>query len=93
MFVSFFSCLGLRVDLLVLKFTLGASLLLTPSYRRIKVVKLKLKKKKKKNSGRGKWGHCLSTHMVECEMHRLQVMPLRPLMFRVEKCSLGKGGY
>lgn len=63
-FVSFFSCLGLCVDLLVLKFTLGASLLLTPSYRRIKVVKLKLEKKK---SGRGKRGHCLSTHMVECE--------------------------
>ena len=48
----------------MLKFTLGASVLLTPSYRRNKVVKLKLKKK---NSGRGKRGQCLSTHMVECE--------------------------
>ena len=62
-FFFFFSCVGLCVDLLVFKFTLGASLLLTSSYRRNKVVKLKLKKK----SSRGKRGQCLSTHMVECE--------------------------
>lgn len=90
MFVSFFSCLGLRVDLLVLKFTLGASLLLTPSYRRIKVVKLKLKKK----TVAGVNGGIVSPLIwLSVKMHRLRVMPLRPLMFRVEKCFLGKGAY